>query len=167
MSRGVGSLAIAAAYAWSTERSSASTPRPSRAEMKWCCGERQEGELALELALDLRRAARGRAASHLLTPTTTRAARLEDVARQVRVLLGDAVLRVEQQDHDVRVLDRLQRLDDRKLLDRFEHLAAAAHARGVDQRVRASVALEVEIDRVARRARLVERDDALLAEQRR
>ncbi len=74
--------------------------------------------------------------------------------------------RVEQQHDDVRVLDRLQRLDHRELLDRLEHLAAAAHARGVDQRVAPSVALEVEIDRVARRPRLVECDHALLAEER-
>jgi hypothetical protein len=48
----------------------------------------------------------------------------------------------------------------------LEHLAAAAHARGVDQRVAASIALEVEVDRIARRAGLVERDHPLLAEER-
>ncbi len=66
----------------------------------------------------------------------------------------------------LRVLDRLQRLDHRELLDRLEHLAAAAQPGGVDQRVGASAALEVEVDRVARRARLVEGDHPLLAEQR-
>ena len=69
------------------------------------------------------------------------------------------------QHDDVRVLDRLHRLDDREFLDRFQHLAAAAHARGVDQHVVAAVALEIEIDRVARRSRLVEGDHALLAQQ--
>ena len=104
--------------------------------------------------------------SHLLMPSDQRAAGLEDEPGQVRVLLGHALARVEQQDHDVGVLDRLQRLHDRELLDRLEHLAAPADARGVDQRVATLVALEVEVDRVARRARLVEGDDALLAEQR-
>jgi len=46
------------------------------------------------------------------------------------------------------------------------HLAAPAHARRVDQRVARIAVLEVEPDGVARRAGLVERDDALLAEQR-
>ncbi len=46
------------------------------------------------------------------------------------------------------------------------HLAALAHAGGVDQRVVAAAAIEVEVERIARRARLVEGDDALLAEQR-
>src|SRR5581483_8268013 len=41
-----------------------------------------------------------------------------------------------------------------------------AQARGVDQRVAAAGALEGHLDRVARRARLVEGDDALLADQR-
>ena len=48
----------------------------------------------------------------------------------------------------------------------FADLAAPAHAGGVDQRVAAPAALEIEIYRVARGTRLVERDDALLAEQR-
>ena len=58
-----------------------------------------------------------------------RAAALEDVAGDVRVLVGDALGRVEQQQHDVGIGDRLQRLDDRELLDRLEHLALAAQAR--------------------------------------
>ena len=62
-----------------------------------------------------------------------RTAVLEDVAGDVRVLVGHALRRVEQQQHDVGVGDRLQRLDDRELLDRLEDLAAAAQAGGVDQ----------------------------------
>ena len=95
-----------------------------------------------------------------------RAPGIEDVAGEVRILLGDVLLRVEQQHDDVGVLDRLQRLDHREFLDRLDHLAAAAHAGGVDQRVAAAVALEIEVDRIARRARLVEGDHPLLAEQR-
>ena len=95
-----------------------------------------------------------------------RAARLEDEAGDVRVLLGDVRRRIDQQHDDVGILDRLQRLDHRKLLDRLGDLAALAHAGGVDQRVVPRAAVEVEIQRVARRARLVEGDHALLAEQR-
>ena len=127
--------------------------------------EGEEAELAVELALDLV-ALRRRHVVPLVDAEHQRAAGLEDEPREVRVLLGHALARVEQQDHDVGVLDRLQRLHHRELLDRLEHLAPAADAGGVDQRVAALVALEVEVDRVARRARLVEGDDPLLAEQR-
>ena len=104
--------------------------------------------------------------SHLLTPTTS--ARPASRMKPARCASCSVMpcCGVEQQHDDVGVLDRLQRLDHRELLDGLEHLAAAAHAGGVDQRVTAPVALEVEVDRVARRAGLVERDHALLAEQR-
>ena len=92
------------------------------------------------------------------------AAALEDVAGDVRVLVGDALGRVEQQEDDVGLGDRLQRLDDRELLDRLEHLAAPAQPGGVDQVEVAAAALERNDDRVARRSRLVEGDQALLAE---
>ena len=74
-------------------------------------------------------------------------------------------MRVDDADHDVRGVDGLQRLDDAELLDRFLDARTAPHAGRVDQRVAAAVALERHVDRVARRARLVERDQALLAEQ--
>src|SRR6185312_2012804 len=72
----------------------------------------------------------------------------------------------EGEDGDVGGLDGLERLDDGEELDRGAGLAAPAHARGVDQRVAASVALEGNLDRVARGAGLVEGDDSLLADQR-
>ena len=81
------------------------------------------------------------------------------------VLLGDFGLRVQHQQHDVAGLDGLQRLDDRELLDRLEHLAALAQAGGVDQRVAAAIAFEVDLDGVARGAGHVERDHALFAHQ--
>ncbi|HWC46448.1 MAG TPA: ribosome biogenesis GTPase Der, partial [Casimicrobiaceae bacterium] len=124
-----------------------------------------ERELSRKLALDERTLLRVRGVP-LVDADGERAARFEDVTGEVRVLLGDAVDGIEQQDHDVRVLDRLQRLDHRELLDRLAHLAATAHAGGVDQRVAPIAAVEIEADRIARRARLVERDHALLAEQR-
>ena len=74
-------------------------------------------------------------------------------------------MRVDDADHDVRRIDRLQRLDDAELLDRFFDARAASHAGGVDQRVAAAVALERHEHRIARRARLIERDQALFAQQ--
>src|SRR5438067_1036122 len=61
-------------------------------------------------------------------------AALEDVARDMRVLLGDALRRIDEQHGDVRRLDRLQRLDDGEILGRRARLAAPADAGGVDQR---------------------------------
>ena len=91
---------------------------------------------------------------------------LEHVAGDVRILLGDAFGRVEHEDGDVRRLDRLQRLDDGEELGPLAGLAAAAQARGIDQRVAPAGALERHLDRVARGARLVEGDHPLLADQR-
>jgi hypothetical protein len=93
------------------------------------------------------------------------AARFQHEACDVRILLGDLGLRVQHQQHDVAGLDGLQRLDDGELLDRLEYLAALAQACGIDQRVAAAVALEVDLDGVAGRARHVERDHALFAHQ--
>ena len=90
---------------------------------------------------------------------------LEDEAGDVRVLLGDVLPRIEHQDHDVGILDRLQGLHHRELLRRLVDLAAAAQAGGVDQRVGPPAALELDVDAVAGRAGLVEGDDALLAEE--
>ena len=82
------------------------------------------------------------------------------------VVLGDPSLCVEHQHDDVGILDRLQRLDHRKLLDRLVHFAAAAQAGGVDQGVMTRTPVEVQIQRIARRARFAECDDTLLAEKR-
>ncbi|CAM2159381.1 hypothetical protein PT2222_50242 [Paraburkholderia tropica] len=95
-----------------------------------------------------------------------RTALLDHEARDMRVLVGDFLVRIEQQNHHVSVGDRLQRLHDRELLDGFEHLAATAQAGRVDQRVLLAVALEIHIDRIARRAGHVERDHAIFADQR-
>ena len=65
----------------------------------------------------------------------------------------------------LRAIDRLQRLDDAELLDRLADAGLAPHAGGVDQHVVLTVALERHLDRVARRAGLVERDQPLFAEQ--
>ena len=57
------------------------------------------------------------AASHLLIADHERAARLEDVAREMRVLFGDAGSASTSSTTTLRVLDRLQRLDDGEFLD--------------------------------------------------
>src|SRR5689334_10536271 len=118
-------------------------------------GERQEAELALELALDRRARLRIRGVP-LVDCNDERTARFENVAPEMRILLGDSGLRVDEEHDDVRIVDRLQRLDHGKFLDALAHLSAAANARGVDDRVATLAALEVEVDCIARRAGLVE-----------
>ena len=91
-------------------------------------------------------------------------ARLEDVAGDVRILVAHTLSRVDQQQHHVGIGDCLQRLHDRKFLDRLEDLALAAQPCRVDQFELTSVALERHVDSVTRGARLVEGDEAFLAE---
>ena len=63
------------------------------------------------------------------------------------------------------MLDRLQGLDDRKFLHYAAGLAAAADAGGVDQRVAPAVALEGNFYTVPGRARLVEDQYPVFAQQ--
>src|SRR5258708_2199315 len=127
--------------------------------------EAEEPELAFDLALD-------RAASAIVDrvpfvdPDYKCPTGFENVTGDVRILVGDALLGVEQQYDDVGVLDRLQRLDHRELLDRLGDLAAPAHACGIDERISTAAQIEVEIKRVASRARLRESTHALFAEKR-
>ena len=91
-------------------------------------------------------------------------AAFQDVAGDVRVLVGDALRGVEQQEDDVRIGDRLQRLDDRELLDRLEDPALLAQPGGVDELELLPGTLERHGDRVPRRAGLIEGNQALLAQ---
>ena len=106
-----------------------SRPCPTCAEMNSASAKARKPSFQLQLALDaLARVLVGRVP--LVHRDHHRAAALEDVAGDVRVLLGDAVHRVEHQHRDVGRLDRLQRLDDRELLDLGAvRLAALAQAR--------------------------------------
>ena len=92
------------------------------------------------------------------------AAGVEDEAGDVRVLVGHALLGVDQQQHHVGRFDGLQRLDDRKLLDRLEHLALAAQAGGVDQLELLAIALKLDRDGIARGARQIKGHQALFAQ---
>ncbi len=72
---------------------------------------------------------------------------------------------IDHADDDVGGIDRLQRLDDAELLDRFFDARTASHAGGIDQCIRLAIALERHEHRIARGAGLIERDQALFAEQ--
>ena len=58
----------------------------------------------------------------------------------------------------------MQGLHHRELLDGFVDLATATHTSGIDNGVLFSATLEVDVDGIARRARLIEGDDALFAQ---
>jgi len=87
-----------------------------------------------------------------------------DEAGDVRILLGDALGGIHQQQHHVGIRNGLQGFDHRELLDGLEHLALAAQAGGVDQLETLAVALERHGDGVAGGARHVERHQALLTQ---
>ena len=126
--------------------------------------ERQEIELAVDIDLDLVALVRLQAIP-FVHGHHQRAARFQDEAGDMRILLGNILLRVQHQHHHVGFGNRLQGLHHREFLDRFEYLAAAADAGRVDQRVLLAIALERNLDRIARRARHVESDHALFAQQ--
>ena len=94
-----------------------------------------------------------------------RPALLDHGAQQARVLLGDVVLRVHDDDHHVGGLDGLQGLDHAEFLDRLLDPRAAPQARRIDQRIALAVALEGHHDGIARGARLVVGDQPILAQQ--
>lgn len=93
-------------------------------------------------------------------------ARLVCIARDLLVLLRDALEGVDHHEHDVGAVDGAQRAHDTVTLDGLLDLAAAAHACRVDQRELHAVLREVRVDGVTRRARHVADDDAVLAEDR-
>ena len=82
-----------------------------------------------------------------------------------RVLIGHALARIQHDHRHLALLDRLQGLDDRELLDHLVNLALATHACGVDQSIKPTVALHVDGDRVARGPRNLRGDHPFLAEQ--
>ena len=128
-------------------------------------GEIDEPQLALESALDLL-ANVGVESVPLVYGHHQRPPGFTDESGNVGILLGNVLPRIEHQDNHLRVLDRLQCLDHRELLDGFEDSAAAAQAGGVNQRVFLAAALEIDFDGIARRSRLVESDDPVFAKQR-
>lgn len=82
-----------------------------------------------------------------------RAARVERVFGDVGIVLSDTAPGVNHEHHNVRIGDRLEGLHDRKLLDRLENTALLAETGRIHERERMTVVLEVDIDRVAGRAR--------------
>ena len=93
-----------------------------------------------------------------------RPARLQHEAQQVQVLFDDTFPGIDHEDHHVGVLDRLQGLDHRELLDGLEYLAAAAHPGGVDQGVGLAMPFVGDIDTVAGGTGLIEHHHTVLTE---
>ncbi len=93
-----------------------------------------------------------------------RAAAVKDEAKQRQILIGDTFTRVDYQQHNVSVFNRLQGFNNRELFDCIGDLAALTHASGINQDIFAIVALHRDIDAVARGARHVVHHHAILAE---
>ena len=82
----------------------------------------------------------------------------------LRVLLGDAVARVDHDQAHIRALDGELCAHDGEFLDAVVHAGLAADAGGVDKDVFAVFILKAGVDAVARRTGDVADDDALFAE---
>src|SRR5690606_22894039 len=123
-------------------------------------------EFELPLDLGLHPLALGRAETvPLVDPDDERPSPLDREADQVQVLIRHALARVEHDDHDLGLLDRLEALHDAELLDRVADARPATNAGGIDQREPAAVAFAWHDDAVARRAGLVRRHETLVADQ--
>ena len=81
----------------------------------------------------------------------------------LRVLLGHAFVRVNQNQAHVRALDGRDGAQVRIFLDRIVDLGLAAHTGGVDEQVLAELVFKVAVDRIARRTGDVGDDHALFA----
>src|SRR5690606_34733919 len=139
---------------------------PAAVQRRQIVAARPAHEIELALGLALHALALRRAEPvPLVDADHERAPALDDGADQVQVLVRHAFARVEEDDHDLGVLDRLQALHDAELLDRLADARPAAHAGRVDQREAAPVPLARHDDAVARRPRLVRGHETLLADQ--
>ena len=87
------------------------------------------------------------------------------IARDLLVLLGDARRGVEHDEHDVGAVDGAKRSHDAVALDRRIDLSLAAHARRVNEDELRVLRHKVRVDGIARRARDVADDDALLTHE--
>src|SRR3990167_2225335 len=123
----------------------------------------QENQASLQLLLNIGLFFRGHAVP-LVDGNHQRTSGFENEADLMQILIHNAFTRVDDEDDDVGILDRLQRFDDGKLLYSFLDVLAAAHASGVDQRVRRAVTLIRNVDAVARGAGLVEHHDPFFTE---
>ena len=74
-------------------------------------GETRKRQLAIELAVTRQLLMRVKSVP-LVHRQHQRAALLEDVTGQTHVLVAHLAARIEHQNHDIRLVDRLQRLDD-------------------------------------------------------
>ena len=85
-------------------------------------------------------------------------------ARDLRILLGHALLRVDHDEAHVRTVDGHRGAQHAVALDHVVDLRLFAHAGGVDEDILALLVFKVRVDGVARRARNIADDHALGAE---
>ena len=93
-----------------------------------------------------------------------RAAAFDGEVRDLLVLLGNARGRVDHEQGHIGAIDRAQAADHGVVLDVLVDGALLADARGVDHAVALAVALDHRVDGVARGARDVAHDGAIVAD---
>ena len=93
-----------------------------------------------------------------------RLARLVGKSGDLRILLGHAVVCVQQDQAHVRALDGGDGAHVAVFFHRVVHLGFAAHPGGVDEQILAGLVFKIAVDGVARRPGHVGDDHALLAE---
>ena len=91
--------------------------------------------------------------------------RLRDKARNVRILIGDVLLGIEQQDRHMGILNGLKGLDHGELLHRLEDAALSPKPCRVDQAIPNTLPLKRNLDGIAGGAGHVKGNDPLLPQE--
>ncbi|MNJ55846.1 hypothetical protein D3C77_513650 [compost metagenome] len=88
--------------------------------------------------------------------------RLIGITGDMLILLDDPFLAINQNEHDIRPLNRFHSAHHTVFLRRFVHLAAFAHSSGIDKHVTLPILLERRIDRIAGRSGEIADDNPFL-----
>ena len=91
---------------------------------------------------------------------------VDDRPRELLIEARKGLAHVQEQQRDIGAANGLIAARQREVLDRVGHLASAVNARGIHQGQRPPLPFKVDVDRIARGARDLADDDALLPEHR-
>ena len=95
-----------------------------------------------------------------------RTPRLQNESGHVRILLRNILIGIQHQNRHIRVRNRLQGFDHGKFFNGFKHFSTFSQSGGINQHKLLPIAFKINLNRIARRTRHVERNHALFTDQR-
>ena len=105
-----------------------------------------------------------RGAIPLVDANYERSSCFERMTQKMQVLVNQPFVRVYKQQHHMRILNRVERLDDRELLNRCADAAPAPYSGGINKRIGLSVSFKRNVNAVAGGSCLIKHHNALLAQ---